>query len=858
MKLVRVSRATKKAIDTEWQNTTVTFADIVSWVSRGGNVGIQAGEISDWICATDLDCKEAEQLAPTFLPETLLSRKGKQTPSVYVYRSPGLGFETFKDLNGDTLIDLKASNNGRGHMFVVAPSIHPDKGPYEWVGGFNPAAVAEVPREDLRAAAGMLAVAALIARNLPETGRHDLALALAGYLLRNGVSPEDVLKMLLAAWDLKNAPREGLRDVEASVRDTKARLDRNEPATGGRTLEELVPSMPARIAKFLGWERAEHRELRQHYERSDVGNAERFLDTYGEYVRSCPARKMWLYYDGARWVWDDGGKVLKLAQKTARNIHKDAAAEPDPAKQREISKFAIASQNTTRLTGMLTQAKPHATVRIEDLDSDPWAINCQNGTLDLRAGKLKPHDPADLITRIAPAEYDPEAQCPRFEQFLKEILVDSAVIAFLRRYAGYTLTGGTRERIFAILHGGGKNGKTTLVELLEDVLGDYAKGTDTETILMKKYQGVGNDVAALQGARFVFCSEVEHGRRLAESKVKQLTGRDTVTARFLFGEYFSFRPAFKLWLSTNNKPEIQGTDDAIWDRVRLIPFNQRFEGKRADGTLPEKLREELPGVFAWMVRGCLEWQEHGIGEPQSILSATKEYRAEMDALASFFEDACIIRKDLMTPATRLFGEYDDWAWKSGEKKETKKSFGMRLKERGFQNKKITSGKHKDRMGWFGIGLRAEHPDPEDSEDSLDSEDSDTQQPPDPPPDAPAAEDPPPAGSTDFAGETSGEDPGAEDSGTKNHKVRANNPRVNEGFGKRSASSASSATPPEDPARRLLEDPPEWLQKQLARYQAEPERFLKPTCAAIAEVAYNTVTRWKEAEPALKRWLEEVR
>jgi hypothetical protein len=258
IKLVRVSRARKRAIDDEWQNTTIPFENVVSWVAQGGNVGIQVGEVSDWICGVDLDCKEAEQLAPRFLPETLSSRKGNQAPSVYVYRSPELGFEKFKDLSGDTIIDLKASNNGAGHMFVVEPSTHPDKGPYQWVGGFNPAAIAEVSKEELRAAVGTLAVATLIARNLPETGRHDLAMALAGYLLRNGTSAEAVKKMLLAAWEVKNAPRNGVRDIEDIVRDTKNKLDRNESATGGRTLEDLIPGLPSRIAKFLGWDSPTH------------------------------------------------------------------------------------------------------------------------------------------------------------------------------------------------------------------------------------------------------------------------------------------------------------------------------------------------------------------------------------------------------------------------------------------------------------------------------------------------------------------------------------------------------------------------------------------------------------------------
>ena len=548
IKLIRLSHRTKKPVDEEWQLRQVSLEDLQEWVRRGGDIGWQCGEVSGWMSASDLDWAEARKLAPHFLPETLLGAKGQEDPSQYFYRSPELGYKKFTGLDGSEIIALKASNNGAGHQVVVAPSIHREKGPYHFVGGYNPAAVAEVDKDELRKRLGMLAAAALITRHLPAAkeegggGRHDLALALAGYMLRNGEDAGDVERVLVSAWELRRAPRQGVEDARKSVSDTAAKLARNEPATGGRRLEELIPGMPAKIADFLGWQRPDMREQRQSYWLTDLGNAERFIDTYRGLVLWCPARKAWLLWDGARWAWDERGAVRKLAHKVARGIYKDAAHEPDEAKQREIAKFARASQNESRIGAMLNEAKPYLAVSMDELDQDPWLINCQNGTLDLRIGKPRAHDPADRITKIVLEEYDPDAPCPRFRQFLKETLVDEAVISFVKRYSGYTLTGITRERLLAILYGFGKNGKTTLVELLRDVMGDYATNTDTETLLMKRYQGVGNDVAALKGARFVSAAEVEHGRRLAESKVKQLTGRDTVTARFLFGSRSTSHP----------------------------------------------------------------------------------------------------------------------------------------------------------------------------------------------------------------------------------------------------------------------------------------------------------------------------
>jgi putative DNA primase/helicase len=729
IKLVRLDGRTRKPIDHDWPAVDIPLEDLERHVSRRGGVGWQCGEASGWISAVDNDWREAMQLAPRFLPDTLLSAKGGEDPSHYIYRSPGLGFHTFKGLDGSEIISLKASNNGRGHQIVVAPTIHPEKGPYHFVGGYNPAAVAEVKKEELRKRVGMLAVAALLARLLPRErkegggGRHDLVLALAGYMLRNGEAAEDVEKMLTAAWEYRKAPRKGVEDVRQAVRDTASRIARNEPATGGRRLGELFPKLPEKIADFLGWEQRNMREQRRHYMRTDLGNAERFVDAHRDHVLWCPARKAFLCWDGKRYSWDERGEVVKLAHTTARSIFHEAAEAEGEDEQKAITKWALASQNESRINAMLSQARPYLAVGIEDLDRDPWLVNCQNGTLDLRTGKLKAHDPADRITKIVPVPYDPGAPSPRFKRFLKEALLDDALIKFVKRYSGYTLTGITRERLLAILYGFGKNGKTTLVELLHEALGDYARNTDVETLLIKKYQGVGNDVAALKGARFVSAAEVEKGRRLAESKVKQLTGRDTVTARFLFGENFDFKPEFKLWLSTNNKPVVQGTDDAIWDRIRLIPFTQRFEGSKADPKLPDKLGAELAGVFAWMVEGCLEWQEHGLEEPKTVTDATKQYREEMDTLASFLDEVCVLGASYRVLAEGLYQRYAMWCDKSGERKDPKKAFVARLEERGFERRRETAGVNKGRYIWLGIGFRSGDEPPDDADDGSPSEPS---------------------------------------------------------------------------------------------------------------------------------------
>ena len=816
IKLVRLDGRTRKPIDYEWQNIDVPLEDIKQHVSRRGGVGWQCGEASGWISAVDNDWREAMELAPRFLPDTLRGAKGREQPSHYIYRSPGLGFQTFRGLDATEIIALKASNNSRGHQIVVAPTIHPDKGPYHFVGGYNPAAVAEVDKDELRKRTGRLAVAALLARILPPSrdegggGRHDLALALSGYMLRNGESVEVVAQILVAAWEQRKAPRGHVEDVRQAVRDTASRLARNEPATGGRRLGELFPKLPEKIADFLSWVRPNMREQQRHYMRTDLGNSERFVDAHRDRVLWCPARKSSLCWDGKRYAWDERGEAVKLAHATARSIFHEAADTEDEDEQKAIAKWALASQNESRINAMLSQARPYLAVGMEELDRDPWLINCQNGTLDLRTGKLKDHDPADRITKIVPVDYDPDAPAPRFKRFLKEALVDDAVIKFVKRYSGYTLTGITRERLLAILYGFGKNGKTTLVELLHEVLGDYARNTDVETLLIKKYQGVGNDVAALKGARFVSAAEVEKGRRLAESKVKQLTGRDTVTARFLFGENFDFKPEFKLWLSTNNKPVIQGTDDAIWDRIRLIPFTQRFDGHKADPKLPDKLRHEIAGVFAWMVEGCLEWQEHGLQEPKTVTEATKQYREEMDTLASFLDEVCVMGPHHRVLAEKLYQRYAMWCDDSGERKDPKKAFVARLEERGFERRRETAGVNKGRYIWLGIGFRSGDEPPEEDDDGSPGE--------------PNGDEGSPGESREDTADSSGIGPDGEPSEAKNQNSAKQSSRVEEdmdsGF-----TGFTGFTPEQERRVRKLVD--EGMSEKLAREEVLGKAWVEP-------------------------------
>ena len=442
---------------------------------------------------------------------------------------------------------------------------------------------------------------------------------------------------------------------------------------------------------------------------ADLGNARRLVALHGRDLRYCHLNKKWYHWTGSHWEVDASGEVERRAKSTVSEIYRQAA-ESDNFKEREaLGKFALQSEDQKRILAMvrLAQSEPGIPVAPGQFNVDPWLLNCQNGTIDLRTGELRPHAQADLLTCVVPVDYVPNAPCVLWEKFIYRIQGDNIdLYEFLQRSLGYTLTGSCREQCLFILWGSGANGKSTLVNLMAKLLGNYARNTPVETLLARNKGGeIPTDVARLDGPRFVTAKEVDRGRRLSESLVKELTGQDTVTARFLYGEYFDFIPQFKLWLSTNNKPVIRGSDNAIWRRIMFLKFPLELAKEERDEDLPDKLWEEAPGILSWLVNGCLAWQRQGLDAPQEVLDATDEYRAEMDVLQEFLKDKCIIGKDLSAPAGALYDAYGEWADEQGLKEKERlkqRTFGACLGERNFHKDKSTGGVRI----WRGLGLRS--------------------------------------------------------------------------------------------------------------------------------------------------------
>lgn len=435
---------------------------------------------------------------------------------------------------------------------------------------------------------------------------------------------------------------------------------------------------------------------------TDLGNAQRFLRDHGENVRYIHAWGCWYIWNNRCWEKDETGAINRLASDTVKRIWQeaaDAAAAGDDSRK-ALGQWAKQSESRDRLSAMVTLAQDHVTpTHYKELDAKEWLMPCRNGTINLRTGKLQLHNRADLLTKCIPVNYDPHAAAPTWEAFVALIMDnDQDLITFLQRATGYTLTGDTSEQCLFFAYGSGKNGKSTFIETIKSLLGDYAQKAPADMLMQKQGgSGVPNDVARLPGARFVVASEIEEGRRLAESMIKDLTGGDTMAARFMRQEFFEFVPTHKLWIYGNHKPLIRGTDEGIWRRMRLIPFQVFITPEIRDPHLKTKLQAELSGILAWMVRGCLDWQKSGFSTPAAVENATNAYRSEMDILGQFLDDTCVPGRQMRVECKALYAAYVAWCEMSGEHPVAQRRFGGQVTERRIERERTSHG-------WFYLGI----------------------------------------------------------------------------------------------------------------------------------------------------------
>lgn len=424
---------------------------------------------------------------------------------------------------------------------------------------------------------------------------------------------------------------------------------------------------------------------------TDLANSKRLAARHGMDVRFTPERG-WFAWDGRRWLHDEKQVQLQVrAKETAASIYDEVREAID---KNAVYRHARRSQSKSAIEAMiwLARSEPGIPVNLTDFDSNGWLFNAANGTVDLRTGKLYAHRREDLISNVADVTFDPDAGCELWDGFLWRVTDGSdELYSYLRRFVGYLLVGDTSEQALHFLYGLGANGKSVFCEVLMRLLGEYAVAVSPDLIMLKRHGGIPNDVARLRGVRAALMNETTQGARFDEAKLKDLTGGDTLTARFLHQEFFDFAPTHRIVIRGNHKPAISGTDEGIWRRLRLIPFTVTIPEDERDHQLLTKLQGELPGILNWAISGCLEWQREGLKPPAIITDAVRAYREESDTLGRFIAEQCETRALAQAKSSVFFQRFQQFAESAGERWIAAKDLPHEMQRRGFTWKRTKTG-----------------------------------------------------------------------------------------------------------------------------------------------------------------------
>ena len=448
----------------------------------------------------------------------------------------------------------------------------------------------------------------------------------------------------------------------------------------------------------------------KYIEMTDTGNAQRFYNLWKGKVKYNHSLGKWFIWNNKYWQQDDTQQIVEFAKKTVKSIKTEALSIADTDRQNKMLKFAISSENSGKIDALLklAQSIPGIATTSNDMDTNPYYFNLNNGIYDLKTNQLLKHNPDFNISKISNTDFDPEAQCVYWIDSLYTYFNnDVEQVKFIQKICGLTMCGDHLEEIIFFLYGLGKNGKSVFIKVLETIFGDYSQKAPVEMLLLNKNEStIPNDVARLKGARFVVTSELPKGKRLNENRVKDLTGGDKITARFLHKEFFEFRPTHKLWIYGNHKPVIHGNDEGIWRRIMLIPFLYTIppEEQKPPSVLQAQFEAERNGILKWFIDGWVLYQQEGLKPPETIKRATKEYREEEDVLVDFIDEMCDTSSSSNKVKTKdLHNHYVKWCESNNEPVLLKsKSFNTTIEEKGF--KKVESGHGRERE-FVGIAIK---------------------------------------------------------------------------------------------------------------------------------------------------------
>ena len=681
----------------EFQERQPTEEEVRGWAERFRecNIAVVTGRLSGLV-VLDIDGTAGEEVVRRLnggeLPHTLavVTSKGRH----FYFRHPG--FEVRNFARKLVEVDLR----GDGGYIVAPPSIHASGAIYRWDETFSkeiaypPEWLLDLIKSRKSGIAHPAKRTGVIRRavdnrSFPTTveealiqahpgDRNDTGFRLACGLRSIGTTFQDAATLMT-----EYAAR--VAQTDSPYTDKEA-LDSLKSAYGGSSADGTAETTPSR-KRILPL--------------TEFGLAERLVDSCGHDLHYCPAWKSWLIYDGQRWREDDKRHVELLTKQVIRAIKTEVDDSDDPKFQLKMLAFAQRSEQAKIVKAMLHLAtsEPEIPVVPEELDRDDMLLNITNGTLDLTTGTLQPHCRNNLITKLAPTDYDPKAKCPRWLSFIEEIACgDKEIVQFLQRAVGYCLTGSMKEQVVFLIQGDGSNGKTTFIETLRGTLGDYSAQIQGQSFLKSAYSGAYNDLTALIGARFVSVTEFARNSDFATEILKQVSGGDPVRARFLYREAFSFVPKCKIWLSVNHLPKVDDPSHAFWRRLHVIPFKFMVDDKTQDKDLLQKLLAERSGILTWALEGCMAWQRCGLGSAKIVDDSTEHYRATSNTVQQFLDNACQLGATLKSLSAILYQAYKDFCEQTNSTSVNRTEFGKMLGELGFKSKRGSRGAH------FRIGL----------------------------------------------------------------------------------------------------------------------------------------------------------
>ena len=650
-----------------FHNATTNPAIISRWWDENpdANIGMPTGPASNcWVL--DVDNKSANGFHSLIEWEG----QGRYLPATRIALTPNRGKHSY--FNWSTLQITNSTGvvpgvdvRGEGGYVVLPPSRLVDGRQYEWQDPNSPIADAPQWLLDLVVRRGKPESNSVLIEMpdnvIPNGCRNDTLVRMAGSMRRYGANEEQIFTYLRDT----NIKRCALPLDESEVRQIASGAQRWDPASHEFAL-------------------------------TDSGNAELLAYLNKGCLLYDHRLSRWLVWQLHWWAEDITGEVNRLAKQAARKRQARASDISDEDKRKATRKFALKSENRSAIEAciQLSKYEDELSDAGDRWDAEPLLLGVGNGVIDLKTGLLRNGSPSDRISLHANVNYDPDATCPRWEQFMEEIFLGNReLISYVKRAVGYSLTGITSEHVMFIAHGAGANGKSVMLRVLVDLLGGYAKVTPSSTLDTGNKSNISNDVAALVNRRLVWASETEQTSTLNEAKVKQLVHGDETTARKLYQEFFTFTPIAKIWYTVNDLPTVRDSSHGMWRSLHVIPFDAKFDGDKADPGLTDKLKAEFSGILNWAILGCLAWQKEGLRLPSQVNEATTEYRNENDVLGEFLGSYCELGEGLSTPATALYRAYTQWAESCGLREHEilrTKSFYKRLKSM-FKSNRTNKG-----------------------------------------------------------------------------------------------------------------------------------------------------------------------